>query len=257
MSLTELIGVPTQRDARITVLNPGHESPVYELLRNLFSEKAITVQETTAEGLGAPADAVLLEKPGEDVGFAVSSLEALRDELLLVNSDIYVTGARGLESVETPDVIKHLDELRFTVTGYPDNPKEKLLLIEISRHIEAMAWQAGDGRLKTGFQYLSRLDNERGTRRVYERLGQDTDVTTDVYGVPDARPSLTGVTSHGVDDPEIEQSWFVVYQSDHHPHEAAALIAVETDTNTWDGCWTYDSSRVDTILKYIDTNFSD
>jgi len=74
-----------------------------------------------------PADTVLLET---EAGLAVSPLSAVRDELLLVNSAIYVTGARGLSAVETLDVVSELDGVPFTVTGYPENPREKLLLIE-------------------------------------------------------------------------------------------------------------------------------
>lgn len=255
MSLAEFATAPGNRDATITVLNPERTSPVYRLFKKLFSDGAITVRKTTTESQGVPSDAVLVEKGDGDADFAVSSMESIQDEVLLVNSDTYVTGARELEAVNTPDVIKHLDELQFSVTGYPDNPREKLLLIEISRHIEAMAKQAGEGYLQAGFQYLSRLDNERGTRRVYERLGREP-ITAHVYGTPDSSPSVPGVTTHGVDESEIEQSWFVVYQSDEHPHEAAALVAVETRPNTWEGCWTYDPARVEDIREYIDSIYS-
>lgn len=257
MSLAEFARAPGPEAATITVLNPEQESPVYRMLSELFSDEAITVQHTTTGERTGLSDVVLVERPDDDTAFAVSSLDRMQEELLLVNSDIYVTGARELADIETPDAVTNLDGLPFTVRGYPEKPQEKLLLVEMSRHIEAMAWQSGEGHLKTGFQYLSRLDDERGTRQVYERLGQNTDVTTHVYGVPDARPSLAGVTCHGVDDPEIEQSWFVVYQSVHHPHEAAALIAVETRPYTWEGCWTYDPDRVATILDYLDTSFSE
>jgi hypothetical protein len=184
-------------------------------------------------------------------GFALSPFETVRDELLLVNADIYVTGMRRLEEIDTPEVLTHLDEIPFTVRGRPVDPKEKLLLIEMSRHIETMAWEAGEGRLRTGFQYLSRLEDESGTRRVYDRLGNETDVDTHVYGAPDTRPALDGVRMHGVDNTEIRQSWFVVYQSSQQPHEAAALVAIKTEPHTWSGFWTYDSDRVEAIEDYL------
>lgn len=250
MALSEFIRPPTHGDATIAVLNPEHESPIYTLLEKLLSSESITITETIEEG--APSDAVLVERSADRS--AVSPLEAIEDELLLVNSDIYVTGTRKLEAVNTPDVIENLDELRFTIAGYPDNPLEKLLFIEISRHIEAMAWRAGEGNLKTGFQYLSRVNHERGTRRVYERLGS-TDITTHIYGVPDAEPSIPGVTAHGTTASEIEQTWFVIYQSDQHPNEAAGLVAVETAPNIWEGSWTYDPDRVAAMCAYLDSSY--
>lgn len=254
MSLAKFVEA-SERKATITVLNPDSVQPVYRLLSGLFSDDAVSVQKTTTDEKSVPSDTVLVEKTGDTSTLAVSSLDAIREELLFVNSDIYVTDSRQLDDVETPDVIRHLDEILFTVTGYPEHGKEKLLLIEMSRHIEGLAWQADEGRLATGFQQLSRLDDERGTRRVYTRLGRDTDVDTHVYGVPDTTPSLPGVTVHGADTAELEQSWFVVYESSSHPHEAAALVATETEQNTWEGCWTYDSARVARILDYLDRTY--
>jgi DICT domain-containing protein len=57
-------------------------------------------------------------------------------------------------------------------------------LIVISRYIERHAWQAGEGTLRTSFQRLSRIDDERGTREMYETLA-GTDIRTHVYGIPD------------------------------------------------------------------------
>lgn len=254
MSLAEFVRKSGQ-EATVTVLDRESVRPLYRLLTGLFDDDAVTVREaaTDADGL---EDAVLVEKDGSDVGFAVSTFEAIRDELLLVNADIYVTGARELGEVETPDALAYLDEVPFTVRGRPDDPKEKLLLIEMSRHIEAMAWEAGEGRLHTGFQYLSRLDDERGTRLVYDRLGRDSDVAPHVYGAPDARLSVPGVTVHGVDVEEIRRSWFVVYRSDHHSQDAAALVAVETEPRTWEGCWTYDPDRVAAVERYLDRTYA-
>lgn len=242
------------REATVSVLNPENNCPIYRLLTQLFDEDVVTVQDAQTDTDTVPSDVVLIETDGEP-DLAVSPLEAIRDELLLVNSDIYVTGTRELEEVETPDAITALEEVPFTVEGYPQNSKEKLLLIEMSRHIEAMAWQAGEGRLATGFQYLSRLDDEVGTERVYTRLGTETDVDTHIYGVPDSEPMIDGVTIHGSNSAELRQSWFVVYESAHHPHEAAALIAENTGLHRWEGMWTYDAGRVAEILDYLDQTY--
>lgn len=252
MSLAEFATDYAHQEATISIVNRNSERPVYRLLASLFDTDAVRVVEEETDGRSVPPDTVLLHKTDPDGGIAVSSLGELREELLLVNSDVYVTGSRELDDVDTPDVIAELEELPFTVSGYPENPKEKLLLIEISRQIEAMAWQAGEGRLATGFQYLSRLDDELGTRRVYRRLGRETAVDAHVYGLPDAEPSLSGVTTHRENTRELERSWFVVYQSDAHPQEAAALVAVQRDSHTWEGTWAYDPSKADAVLEYLD-----
>lgn len=241
-------------EVRITAINPERGRPVYRLLTSLFDEDVVTVRRNDTDDGSLPEDVALVEKDGGAGGFAVSSLDSIREELLFVNSDIYVTGCRQVTDVETPDVITHLDDISFTVTGYPTDPKEKLLLIEMSRHIESMAWRAGDGRIATGFQSLARLDDERGTRRVYARLGRETDVETHVYGTPDARPTLPQVTVHGETAAEIRDTWFVVYRSADQS-EAAALVATQVDDHQWEGCWTYDSTRVGELLDHVDRTY--
>lgn len=256
MSLEQFVERGADDEATVTVLNRDSPSSVYRLLAGLFDDDAVTVREADAAAEAIPPDTVFLRREETDTGLAVSPLDAIRDQLLLVNSDIYVTGTRGLEDVDTPAVITALDEIPFTVRGDYEHAKEKLLLIELSRHIEARAWRAGEGRLATGFQYLSRLDDERGTRRVYERLGEETDVDTHVYGAPDADPSISSVTVHGVADPEIRRTWFVAHRSATHAHEAAGLVAVERDPRTWEAYWTYDPERVDDVFDYLESRYN-
>lgn len=256
MSLESVADIRADDRATLTVLNRESPSAVYQLLTGLLDDDVVTVREADAESDAVPSNTVLLQRDEADTEMTVSSLEEIRDQLLLVNSDIYVTGTRGLEDVNTPAVITDLDEIPFTVRGDREHAKEKLLLVELSRHIEAMAWRAGEGRLAAGFQYLSRLDDERGTRRVYERLGRETDVDTHVYGVPDGHLSFPDVTVHGVTDPEIRRSWFVAHQSETHSHEAAALVAFEQDARTWKGYWTYDSNRVDDVFDYLESAYA-
>lgn len=256
MSLAEFARDLQNDTATVTVLNRESDDSLYRVLDSLFNEDAITVREiTTDRSDSSLTDTVIVERTGDEDGFAISSLDELSQRVLLVNSDIYVTGSRSLDEVKTPDVITELDEIPFTVKGYPRDPKEKLLLIEISRYIEAMAWQTGEGCLHTGFQYLSRIDDEKGTRRVYERLSRETTVETHVYGMPDSSLSLPGIHTHTEACQELRQSWFVVYQSTHHPHEAAALVAVEKAPHTWEGCWTYNAEKVKTILNYLDQRY--
>ncbi|MDZ7701003.1 MAG: histidine kinase [Halobacteriales archaeon] len=252
MALADILDRVRAQGATLTVLNRTDPEPVQNMLENLFDGTDVAVTEARTAG-EAPANLVVLEV--ED-GLAVSTLDEVRENVLLVNSDLYVTGTRPLEEVATPDAIAELSDLPFRVRGYPDTTKGKYMLIEISRYIEARAAKAGVGTLRSGFQALSRIEDEIGTSAVYERLA-GTDLDVHVYGVPDAEPSL-GLTVHGEDVPEIRDSWFVVYSHPSEPERSAALLALLADdegANEWRGFWTYDSERVAEIEEYLATAY--
>ena len=109
----------------------------------------------------------------------------------------YLSQARAA-GVDVPDLdatlvaaLAGLDETTFTVSE-----KQKMLLIEISRHVESLAFRHGSGRLHSGFQSISRIDDERGTRRVYEDLAA-AGVDVHAYGADTALPSLPdGISTH-------------------------------------------------------------
>lgn len=248
MQLADFVHKRDRRETELGVVNRDIETPVYDMLVTMFDEQLVEIRENTVPAAG-PADTVILREKADGEQMAVSSLGDLRDTVLLVNSDIYTTGARGLEDIDTPDVLTQLDEIPFTVTGYPDTGVEKMLMIEMSRYIEARAWKSATGTLHSGFQYLSRLENERGTRRVYDRLGTETAVQTQVYGVPDAQPSLPNMTVNGEDCQELRRTWFVVYHSE--TGGDAALVALETAPNTWEGYWTYREDHVSEVAAYL------
>jgi hypothetical protein len=218
---------------------------------------------------GDPGDIenlVLLMEDDEVV--AGSTLGELGDAVLFVNSDLYITGSRSLSDVDLPSVISGLDDATFTLRGYPESNRQKLLLITISRFIERAAWTAGDGTLRSSFQRLSRIDDEVGTREVYERVA-DTGVDTHLYGVPDELPADLDAVIHAGDDPDFTDSWFVVYRPPEGPHPAESdpdsdlvrgveggvgLLAVETEPRVWRGLWTFDADRVSRLNRYIERN---
>lgn len=218
---------------------------------------------------GTPDDIenlVLLMEDGEVV--AGSTLSELGDAVLFVNSDLYTTGSRSLDDVDLPSVISGLNDATFTLRGYPESNRQKLLLITISRFIERAAWTAGDGTLRSSFQRLSRIDDEVGTRAVYDRIA-DTDVDTHLYGVPDDLPEDLDAVIHAGDDPDFTDSWFVVYRPPEGPHPAASdpdsdlkrgieggvgLLAVETESRVWRGLWTFEADRVSRVNRYIERN---
>ena len=210
---------------------------------------------------------LVLLMEGDEV-VAGSTLGELGDAVLFVNSDLYITGSRSLPDVDLPSVISGLDDATFTLRGYPESNRQKLLLITISRFIERVAWTAGDGTLRSSFQRLSRIDDEAGTREVYERVS-GTGVDTHLYGVPDELPGDLDAVIHAGDDPDFTDSWFVVYRPPEGPHPAESdpktdlvrgieggvgLLAVETEPRVWRGFWTFDADRVSRVNRYIERN---
>jgi hypothetical protein len=204
----------------------------------------------------------------EDEVVAGSTLGELGDAVLFVNSDLYVTGSRSLADVDLPSVISGLNDATFTLRGYPESNRQKLLLITISRFIERAAWMAGDGTLRSSFQRLSRIDDEVGTRDVYERV-TETDVDAHLYGVPDELPAELDAVIHAGTDPDFTDSWFVVFRPPEGPHPAESdpetdlkrgveggvgLLAVETEPRVWRGLWTFDAERLSRLNRYIERN---
>lgn len=233
----------------LVVVNRTRPEPVQGMVEDLFTEQPIEVEELITDEK-AEDEVVLADDSG---AIARSALAELEDTLLFVNSDIYITGTVGLESFELPDVIAAMDETPFTVRGYPTDLKEKFLLTVISRMVEHTAWQAGDGRIRASFQRLSRIEDERGTQDVYEKL-TDTDLDVHVYGVPDAVPSLPdGMVAHAGTTKPFRKVWFVVYVPEHEEEEHVALLAVEgAESEHWQGFFTYRRDLVTDIERHIE-----
>lgn len=244
MSLLEF--VPDESESvSLVVVNRAQPRPLQEMLADLFGGQPVDVRE--AEQLDGDRDQVLLVADGEVR--ARSTLQELQDAILLVNSDLYVTGAVGLDDLDVPDVIADLEEVPFTLQGYPESAKEKLLLIVVSRYVEQLAWRGDGGALRSSFQRLSRITDERGTRTVYETLAE-TETDVHLYGVPDWQPPPEmDVTVHGGRSEDFRRGWFVVYSPEEGP--GAALVAYETAPRRWEGVWTHDGHRVAAVEEYI------
>lgn len=232
----------------LTVVNvdgPGREH-VTGMFDDLFDRQPVDV--TRAASDVVDENLVVLRRNGERV--AESELDAVGDAVLFVNSDIYITGSRELEGVQTPDVLEALTDVPFHAEGYPSKRKEKLLLIEISRHVEARAYRAGAGELHSGFQRLSRIDDEQGTYDAYDAIGA-SDLDAHVYGLDDSTPDQPGLSAHSGSE-ELGEVWFVVYV----PPEGvdarhAALVCVEAGPGEWRGFWTFDADRVRAVRDYV------
>lgn len=234
-------------DRSLAVVNRSQPEPIQRMLNRLFADQPVPVEELDVES--DEKDLVLLVEDGEVV--ASSSLDRLMQTILLVNSDMYITGSRQLDEVELPEVLAQLDETRFRLRGYPASNSEKLLLIAVSRVIERRAYETGVGTLRSSFQHLGRIRDERGTQEVYARLAE-TDVDVHVYGMAGTAPDFEfDVTVHTGEGGEYRHSWFVVFTPPEGTSGGAALVAIEDEPNVWDGFWTYRPELVRQIEAYI------
>ncbi|MFD1569901.1 DICT sensory domain-containing protein [Halorubrum laminariae] len=235
-------------ERHLVLLNRSSPDPVRKLLDSLLDGQPVSISET--DDPASDDDVVALVENGSIV--ARSTLDELLESVLLINSDLYKTGAIELDEVALPDVFEGLDEVPFRVRGYPASNKEKLLLIIISRVIERVAVEHGVGTLRASFQRLSRIDDERGTRSVYERVA-GTGVDVHVYGVGDVdRLSTLPITVHTGTSYPYRRSWFVVFTPpDGTDGDHVALLALEDEPNVWDGFWTFRPELVTRIERYI------
>ncbi|OYR58772.1 hypothetical protein [Halorubrum halodurans] len=298
MTLGQLVDRFESAERSIVVINRTDPDPVQDMLVDTFGDDAVRVTDRRTierSGVGpngfgdggldvgtlrghdgvpfegdrlADAEDLVLLLDGDDEVLAGSTLEALGDAILFVNSDLYITGTRAPEALELPPVITGLDDTVFTLRGYPESNRQKLLLITISRFIERVALAAGGGTLRSSFQRLSRLEDELGTRRVYERVAAGG-IDAHLYGVPDDPPTGLEATVHGGRSSDFTDGWFVVFEPPGGPAAVDAatdldrgvnggvgLLAVETEPRLWHGIWTFDPDRLGAISRYIRRNLS-
>jgi hypothetical protein len=253
VSLERFFDRATGDPRSLVVVNRTAPEPLQQLLDRMFAEQSITVEERVSDQYNK--DTVLLVEDGEVV--ATSPLEALENAILLVNSDLFRTGARGLQETALPAVMEGLTDHLFTLRGYPESSKEKLLLILVSRRIEQLAYSYGAGTLRSSFQRHSRLEDERGTREAYNAVAE-TDTDVHIYGQPDWVPSPKfEVTMHGGYKKDFRRSWFVLYNpppGNQDRYDSAVLVAVEQDPGVWKAFWTYRRGVIEDVGAYIRQN---
>lgn len=254
MSLQRFVDAHEGAERALVLANRSQPEQLMSMLSGLFAEQSVGVDETTVEGL--PKDTVLL-LDGEGEVLAQSSLSAVAESLLFTNSDAFITGSTDLEETNLPDVITGLQGVQFRLRGYPQSDKEKLLLIAVSRHIERVAWEHGDGTHRASFQKLSRIIDEEGTQRVYRRLAE-SGVETHVYGVDDGgaeRAADLSVTVHAGESTDYRDSWFVVHRPSgaERPEgpEPLALLAIQGESGVWEGFFTTDRAEALAVDDYV------
>ena len=242
--------IPTT-GSTLRISTDARSDALVEMTEELFRNQPISVVEEGTET--NPDDHIIAIRQGEVI--ATSPLARFVETILLVNSDLYTTSTRQFERVDLPDVLDALEDTEFVLEGYPDSNTEKVLFIAISRLIEQMAYESGDGILRTGFQKLSRIRDERGTADVYRRLGESA-VDVHLYGVPDWIPAADiGAIIHGGYSTTFRDFWFVVFAPDDHGTDSGmALVSEEIDENRWRGFWTRDGELIDAINDDIARN---
>jgi hypothetical protein len=238
-------------EATLLVLNRTEPAPLLDLLSRAFERQPVHVVEH--EVPGPVEDEVLLL---DESGLAARSpLEAVARSFLLINADRFRTGANDLQEGAVPAVLRELTDIEFDLQGYPASAKEKLLLVVMSRYIEAAALRADGGELHVGFGRLSRLEDEYGTRQVYELLG-DSGVETHVYGVASGETQYPeGLIVHEGETEEYRRSWILAFEPPMDEEAAVALVAWETGHNVWRGTWTFDAARAHEVADYVRAAF--
>jgi len=235
MSLSESIEFVKGNEKTLVVFNPPADSTLVSDLREYFTTQNVTVTgRRTASG--EPEGVVVLQLDEE----VLAAVPAEQLEELLAGGALRNRGV-GIDDTDYHEILQHLKETTFT--SY-----DKGQMISISHEIEDRALRVDGGTLYTGFQYASKLLDQR---RLYERLAT-TAVDIHTFGVPDATVDIKGITHHAEDSEEIERSWFVVFDGDGDDRYKTALLATEQAPNQFYGFWSDDPGIVDRIGDYLD-----
>ncbi|WP_226042896.1 hypothetical protein [Natrinema sp. DC36] len=98
-----------ETELSLAVVNRDSPKPLQQLLEKMFDRQSVAVEEITRDD--EMQDMVYLID-GDEV-IACSPLHAVADAILLVNSDIYITGSRTVDEVDPPAVIDGLTDVHF------------------------------------------------------------------------------------------------------------------------------------------------
>ncbi len=222
--------------------------PVVEILENLFGTAPIEIEETDRPDL--PADQVVLEHDGEVM--TTTPMADIVDSVLM--QDVH-GGAAELASVveaDIPDVLDALAETTFRIDGQTATRIQTTLFLAMSRMVERLAARASDGTLRTGFQELSRMQDEHTTGDIYRALAEGP-VDVHVYGVPDWEPDADlDLTVHSGTDEDYRRNWFVVFRpGPASTDEGMAFLATQHEDSGWEGFWSRDPDLVEAIDDHI------
>lgn len=237
-SLSDLLERVESSGQRLTLFDPDPRVDLGDV-RAFFERHKVTVDtaETPATG---PRNFAVLHRNGDYA--AAASVPELRDAIVLDGIETAPTAGSAGERL-----LESLDAHAFGADGA--SVRE---MIRISRSVERTAWRVGTGALHAGFQRLSRVSDERRTRRVYERVA-DRGVDVHLYGVPDHETPLDErFTVHGDDGEEIAASWFVFLDGE---SERRGLVCEERGDRTYSGFWTFDAGLVGVAVDHFERTY--
>lgn len=117
MEIERYLEVDEERALELVLVNRSAPAPVRPMVEVLFADQPVGVSET--EQAGTEDDMMVLSVDGTLL--AKSPLQALLDSILLVNSDLFISGSGGFEDVAVPAVIDALTDTRFSLQGYPES----------------------------------------------------------------------------------------------------------------------------------------
>lgn len=243
-SLRGMIGAVDAAGYTLTLCNYSGDGAVLAEFRDYFGRLNVDVRSTEL-GTEEPTDVALLHR-GPDT-LAASPVADLRNAVRLDALD----ADEDLAAVVDPDVFDHVHRREYTVEN-----GGKRRMVRISRLIETRALERGAGTLHTCFQRLDRVDDELGTRDLYESVAT-TDVDVHLYGEAGAVPNAEWYTLHAAHDGELAEAWFVVYDGAGADARKAALVSQETEPGQYTGFWTYQPALVDPVVSYLEGTYAD
>ena len=221
---------------------------IYSGLKEAFSSnKSVKVQNVDTD-----EDLISVFKNGKLI--SKSSVEEIGQSILYTNSDQYKTQKNQLNLLIFPESILSLQNEVFELKGYPKAYNQKLILILISRYIEQLSYNNG-GIHHATFQKISRLNDERGTKQVYNELADKMN-ELHLYGQLDKKPVElnNNINFHFGSSKLYKYSWIVIHLS---KDSAAALVAIENENkyNEWKGIWTFDRDKVIKLNNAMEDSF--
>lgn len=236
MTLRQLIGAITDLEKELTVFNTVEPGRLQGELAAYFEAQNVRIR-TERTPSRRPVEVAVLS--ADDAVLEVLDADLLRG--LLDHS----TDGVGVADAAYEDVLRHLKETTFTSFD-----TEQMLYA--SREIEDRARRVGRGRIHTGFQRCSVIDDQR---TVYADLGgRGLDVHT--YGAPDVTPpELEGVQVHPTGADEVAATWFVVYDGGGDDAQKSALLAEERSEDQFYGALTYDPGIVDAAIAHLERTY--
>lgn len=241
-SLHELIDRLAGERQLLTIYNYGGDSALRETLEAYFSRLNVAVR-TADTSVDTPRDTAVLHQGSEPVDMA--PVGALERTVRIQDED----DAEAFAATERPSLLRRAENDVYRVD---DDGKQ--FLIDISRLVEQQALDAGRGTLYTGFQQLGRIEDEYGTRRIYERLAASP-VEIHLFGAPGEVPNAQEYHLHAEAGGELTDTWFVVFDGDGADHRKVALVCEETDPGRYRGFWTRRPALVEEAIGYLQERY--